>query len=132
MLSFGERLRKARERKGLSQIDVYKAIGLNNKSLSRYETGATAPDPDTVRDLIRLYDVSSNYILGLSEVMGHASDFSGSSLSAPKVAADPSVIENLDGLSDEGKKKAAEYIEMLKTLDEVKSGENLVDFGRKV
>jgi len=55
MLSFGERLRLARERKGLTQMDVYRAIGLNNKSLSRYENGTTAPDPDTVRDLIRLY-----------------------------------------------------------------------------
>lgn len=61
MLKFGDRLRAARERKGLSQMDVYRAIGLNNKSLSRYENGTTAPDPDTLRDLIRLYDVSSDY-----------------------------------------------------------------------
>ncbi|HRS66222.1 MAG TPA: helix-turn-helix transcriptional regulator [Spirochaetia bacterium] len=54
MLKFGDRLRAARERKGLSQMDVYRAIGLNNKSLSRYENGTTAPDPDTLRDLIRL------------------------------------------------------------------------------
>jgi transcriptional regulator with XRE-family HTH domain len=65
MLSFGERLRLARERKDMTQLDVYRAIGLNNKSLSRYENGTTAPDPDTLRDLIRLYDVSSDYILGL-------------------------------------------------------------------
>ncbi len=70
MLNFGERLRRARERKGLTQVDVYRAIGLNNKSLSRYENGATAPDPDTLRDLIRLYDVSADYVLGLSEEMG--------------------------------------------------------------
>lgn len=50
MLNFGERLRRARERKGLTQVDVYRAIGLNNKSLSRYENGATAPDPDTLRE----------------------------------------------------------------------------------
>ena len=74
MLSFGERLRKARKRKGLSQVDVFKALGLNNKSLSRYENGETTPNPETLQRLIRLYDVSSEYILGLTDVMGHSSD----------------------------------------------------------
>ena len=95
MLSFGERLRLARERKGLTQMDVYRAIGLNNKSLSRYENGTTAPDPDTVRDLIRLYDVSSDYILGLSNEMGTACPPSGSSLTPPKVSEDAALLIEL-------------------------------------
>ena len=76
MLSFGERLRKARKRKGLSQVDVFKALGLNNKSLSRYENGETTPNPETLQRLIRLYDVSSEYILGITDIMGHSSDLS--------------------------------------------------------
>ena len=72
MLTFGERLRLARERAGLSQLDVFKAINLNNKSLSRYENNATAPDPDTMKSLIELYDVSADFILGLSDEMGRA------------------------------------------------------------
>lgn len=74
MTTFGERLRKARKRKGLSQMDVFDAIGLNNKSLSRYENGDTAPNPETLKRLIRLYDVSSEYILGLTAEMGHSAD----------------------------------------------------------
>jgi len=131
MLNFGERLRRARERKGLTQVDVYRAIGLNNKSLSRYENGATAPDPDTVRDLIRLYDVSADYILGLSDEMGSAVPAEGSSFTSPKVCEDAKIIERLSSLTPEAREKASEYVEMLKTLDEVKSGENLIDFGKK-
>lgn len=74
MLSFGERLRKARKRKGLSQVDVFKALGLNNKSLSRYENDETTPNPETLQRLIRLYDVSSEYVLGLTDIMGHSAD----------------------------------------------------------
>lgn len=48
MLNFGERLRMARERAGLSQLEVYKKINLNNKSLSRYENNVTVPNPDTI------------------------------------------------------------------------------------
>lgn len=131
MLNFGERLRRARERKGLTQVDVYRAIGLNNKSLSRYENGATAPDPDTLRDLIRLYDVAADYVLGLSDEMGSAAAPAGSSLVPPKAAEDAALLERLSGLTPEAKEKANEYVEMLKTLDEVKSGENFLDIKKK-
>lgn len=133
MLSFGERLKKARERKGLSQQQVMDLTGLSNKSLSRYETNSSAPDPDTIQELIQLYNVSADYILGLSPIMGYAtrkSDESGSSLSAPAIL-NPDVHEKLEGLSEEARKKAEEYIEMLKALEDVQSGDGFVDFKKK-
>lgn len=132
MSSFGERLKKARERKGLTQAQVMKLTSITDKSLSRYENGASAPDPDTILELIRLYDVSADFIMGLSPIMGRASDStSGTSLAAPSLVSDPDVHEKLEGLSDDARKKAEEYIEMLKTLDEVKSGENFLDTKKK-
>ncbi|MCX7773055.1 MAG: helix-turn-helix domain-containing protein [Clostridia bacterium] len=137
MLTFGERLRMARERAGLTQLDVYKAINLSNKSLSRYENNATTPDPETVRALIELYDVSADFILGLSDEMGRArSSTCGTSKSKPKVAeaissGDKELIKKLESLSPEAKEKAAEYVDMLKTLEEVKSSESVVDFKEK-
>lgn len=134
MLTFGERLKKARERKGLSQKQVMALINLSDKSLSRYETNSSAPDPDTIQELIRLYDVSADYILGLSSIMGHAPESAGApgtSTAAPAIASDPDVHEMLEGLSDEARGKAEEYIEMLKTLDEVQSGKNFIDFKKK-
>ena len=119
MIPFSERLKRARKRTGLTQAQVMKLTGITDKSLSRYENGASAPDPDTISKLIHLYDVSADYIMGLSLQMGHASGFSsGSSLG---------IHEKLDGLSDDARKKAEEYIELLKTLDEIKSGENFLD-----
>jgi len=137
MLTFGERLRMARERAGLSQLDVYKAINLSNKSLSRYENDATTPDPDTIKALIELYDVSADFIMGLSDEMGRArSSKCGTSKSKPKMAeavasGDKELIKKIESLSPEAKEKAAEYIDMLKTLEEVKSSEPVVDFKEK-
>ncbi|MCD7812017.1 MAG: helix-turn-helix domain-containing protein [Ruminococcus sp.] len=129
MLSFGERLKRARERKGLTQAQVMKITSISDKSLSRYENGASAPDPDTILELIKLYDVSADYIMGLSYQMGHASDGnSGSSLTAPSlVSCDGDVHEILDELSGEARKRAEEYIEMLSILEKVKSGEYFID-----
>lgn len=67
MDNLGTRLRLARERAHLTQIDVYKAINLNNKSLSRYENNISSPDPDTICSLAKLYNVSTDYLFGLSE-----------------------------------------------------------------
>ncbi|MCD8311242.1 MAG: helix-turn-helix domain-containing protein [Firmicutes bacterium] len=133
MLSFGERLKRARERKGLTQAQVMKITNISDKSLSRYENGASAPDPDTILELIKLYDVSADYIMGLSYQMGHAADGDGgSSLAAPSlVSGDVDVHEKLDGLSGEARQRAEEYIEMLKTLEEVKSGKNFLDVKKK-
>lgn len=132
MLSFGERLRRARERKGMTQAQVMKLTNISDKSLSRYENGASAPDPDTILELIRLYDVSADYIMGLSPEMGHATDSkSGTSLASPLLASAPDAHEMLEGLSGDARKKAEEYIEMLKTLDEVKSGKDFLDLKKK-
>ncbi len=132
MTPFGERLKKARERKGLTQAQVMKSTSISDKSLSRYENGATAPDPETILELILLYDVSADYIMGLSPIMGHASEnTSGTSLDPPSVASGIDAHEMLEDLSDELRKKAEEYIGMLKTLDEVKSGRDFVEQKKK-
>lgn len=63
MSSLNERLRKARERKGLSQTEVSRRTNINNKTLSRYEKGGSEPDIETVKILAELYEVSSSYLL---------------------------------------------------------------------
>lgn len=67
-MTFGMRLKIARERKGLTQAEVQRITSISDKSLSRYENNASSPDPETIAQLIRLYDVSADYILGLTNV----------------------------------------------------------------
>lgn len=64
MKTLGDRLRNARERKELSQIDVYKKTGINNKTISNYENNVSSPDPDTLARFATLYDVSVDFLLG--------------------------------------------------------------------
>lgn len=59
-----ERLKLAREKAYLSQIDVMNLIGVNNKSLSGYESGRAEPNLDTLKILCDLYNVSADWILG--------------------------------------------------------------------
>ncbi|WP_374724120.1 helix-turn-helix domain-containing protein [Calidifontibacillus erzurumensis] len=68
-MSLGENLRKFREKKGLSQIEVCNHIGLSSSAvLSNYERDERIPSLDTVKKLARLYDVSLDELLGFDVV----------------------------------------------------------------
>jgi transcriptional regulator with XRE-family HTH domain len=67
-MSIGRRLRKAREKRKLSQLDVYKKTNINNKTLSRYENDGTEPDFETLKTLAGLYDVPVSYFFSEIEV----------------------------------------------------------------
>jgi hypothetical protein len=47
------------------------------------------------------------------------------------VSEDAELLERLSSLPPEEKAKASEYVDMLKTLSEVKSSDGCVDFKRK-
>lgn len=68
MSVLGERLRAARDKKGLSQIEVFRRTKINNKTLSRYENGGTEPDVDTLKLLADLYEVSVDYLTGFDQI----------------------------------------------------------------
>ena len=61
------RLKDLREDRDLRQIDVAEAVGIDQRSLSNYETGKTNPDAEIVIRLARFFGVSCDYLLGVSE-----------------------------------------------------------------
>src|SRR5690606_28326071 len=63
MTTLGERLKIAREKKGLSQIQVKERTNINNKTLSGYENGVSEPDTKTLSMLAELYEVSYKWLL---------------------------------------------------------------------
>ncbi len=59
---FGEKLRKLRYDKGLTQQQVADLLGLKNKStLGSWEVGKSEPDGVTFLKLLKIYDVSDIY-----------------------------------------------------------------------
>lgn len=63
-MTLGQRLKKARERTHLTQMDVANRLGISNGTLSGYERDYRDPDTDTLIKLADLYDVSINWLLG--------------------------------------------------------------------
>lgn len=61
------RIRSLREDRDLRQIDVSNATGIDQKTLSNYETGKTRPDSDALILLADFFDVSIDYLVGRSD-----------------------------------------------------------------
>lgn len=57
-------LRDLREDRDLRQIDVSNAVGIDQRTLSNYETGKTNPDSVAISKLCDFYNITADYLLG--------------------------------------------------------------------
>jgi transcriptional regulator with XRE-family HTH domain len=64
MSDVGKRLREERDKKNLTQVQVFTKTGINNKTLSGYENGVSRPDYENLKKLSELYGVTTDYLLG--------------------------------------------------------------------
>lgn len=64
----GERLRKLREDKGLSQVEAAEKIGVSKQTLYKYEKDIVTNIPsDIIEKMASLYDSSPAYLMGWQE-----------------------------------------------------------------
>lgn len=63
-MKLGERLRRARERQGLTQAKVAEALGVERSTYTRWESGLREPDIDTIHRVADILAVSVAYLLG--------------------------------------------------------------------
>lgn len=63
-MTFGERLKKARKEKKLTQKELASQIGAAHNSISNWENDQNMPDPDTIQHLCWVLNVQPNYFFG--------------------------------------------------------------------
>ena len=61
--SFGERLRKTREGKGLTQGELAQKAGLQGSAISHFESGRRSPSFDNLRRLADALSVTIDFLL---------------------------------------------------------------------
>ena len=62
-----EKLVELRTSKGVTQEDVAQSLSISNKTVSKWENGASMPDLTMVVELAKYYGVTTDTLLGLSE-----------------------------------------------------------------
>lgn len=67
MVNMGEKLKSLRMEKKLTQKQIADRIGLAISAVSSYESGSRYPSYDALIKLSRIYHVSTDYLLGITD-----------------------------------------------------------------
>lgn len=67
-MTFGESLKRFRTSLGLNQKELADVLNMKPPLYQRYESGKTTPSIDFIYKITDKYDVSADYLLGLSDV----------------------------------------------------------------
>src|SRR5690625_2859553 len=73
-MKYGDRLKRLRNKSGLSQKELTERLNLNRSTYARYETSTTQPDFDTLKRLANFFGVSIDYLLGLDKPVDDMTD----------------------------------------------------------
>jgi transcriptional regulator with XRE-family HTH domain len=98
---FAERLRSAREGRGMSQSELAQKSGLQPSAVSHFETGRRSPSFDNLRKLADALSVSTDFLLGRADTPG----FSG--------PATTNLFRHAERLSNDDLEKISEFAKLL-------------------
>lgn len=66
-MKFTERLNELIKISGKKQVDIAKEINVSKQCITDYKSGKSVPSLETLCALCRCLDVSSDYLLGLTD-----------------------------------------------------------------
>lgn len=70
MVDFGNVLKTLRLNEGFTQAQLAQRLGLTKSVISAYETGLRLPSYDVLIHIAKIFDVSTDYLLGLEHPQG--------------------------------------------------------------
>ena len=101
--TFGQRLKRVRTEKGISQLKLSKLANIHNTHISRYEKGTARPNADTLMRLANALDVAPTYLLE-----GSTDDVAKDRLSDRELLKR---FQELEKLSEDDKDRAIDFLD---------------------
>ena len=83
MVDFGNALKTLRIRENMTQAQLAQKLGVTKSVISAYETGLRMPSYDILIHIAKIYNVSTDFLLGLE----HKRDLDLSGLSEDEINA---------------------------------------------
>lgn len=104
------RIKELRDSAGIRQVDLARALCMSRSAIAMYETGQRALSTDIVVRLCQFYNVSADYLLGLSDDRGSAA--------TPTGGADGRLVMDISALSPENRQRLEDYLRLLLSSQE--------------
>ncbi|WP_129721393.1 helix-turn-helix domain-containing protein [Xylanivirga thermophila] len=105
---FPYRLKQLRENAGLTQDELAKKLNLTQSTIAYYESGRKMPTLENAIIIAKLFDISFDYLLGLSN------DRKTIKQSKEITSTTDKLSEEKHNLSPENQEEVKKYIELLK------------------
>ena len=110
----GKRIDYIRRKKGLSQKELGKAVGVEDKTIKRYENNKTNISLDMIKKIAVALDVTTDYLLGVSDIESFDKNME--------------IVHKTTGLSNNAIKVLMELYEQDNTLHSIdKTHKRLID-----
>lgn len=109
-MKIGDKIKQLREEINMSRSELAQKIGITYYALSKYETNERQPDYDTLKNIANLFDVSTDYLLGRTDIR---TPYNKTTTDKEKTPF------NIDELSPESQKELEKFIELLKLKDKM-------------
>lgn len=71
---FADKLKELRNKEGISQSALGKALNMSQQGIAKWETGSTSPNPEMLRKIADYFNVSVDYLLGNTDIKKAPSD----------------------------------------------------------
>jgi len=110
-------IREIREDRDLTQKEVAKALGIAQQYYSKYETGEYELPVRHLIGLAKLYNLNTDYILGLTQYQCNWDKLNEPFLDNITVSK---LMSDILSLSPNGRKSLIEFIEFLKFKERIK------------
>ncbi|SDL87101.1 Helix-turn-helix [Halarsenatibacter silvermanii] len=96
---FSKRLKKLRKEQNLSQKELGKITGITNSTISSYENGQRSPGKNKLKKFAETFDVSVDYLIGLTDIKANASDLTeGHDRIEKAISNHPKLVEYFEEL----------------------------------
>jgi transcriptional regulator with XRE-family HTH domain len=87
-MNFAKRFLILRKEKKMTQLEISQIFNISESTPSKWETGVAQPDYDTLLKIAIYFNVSTDYLLGLSEIPGRPNLEAGKGPYAISLAGD--------------------------------------------
>lgn len=108
------RIKQLREEKGWTQAKLGKLLNVQKAAVSKYELGKIPITDSTIMKLVEIFDETSDYILGITDVRNKKNDANAQS---------QSFIE--EGLTQENIEELKKFAELLKLKQKVEQNDEI-------
>lgn len=100
------RLKELRTEKKLSQTKLAELFNISQQAVSHYEKGVRDIDSSLIKNLANFFDVSTDYLLGISDIRNYTED--------PNITIALHSDTDYDDLPEEARKEINNFIEYVK------------------